>query len=301
MKKAVGIDIGGTNTRVALVDEEFHILKRIQFSTDVENPLTTLQRITDEINKFHCAICGIGLSCPGPLDLLKECILDTPNLNGGWHNLHVCKELKELSGHTVYLENDANLAALAEAIIGKGKDYRYVQFLTISTGLGSGYVVNKQIYSGAHGFANEVANVCMWKDGPTHGSIYSGGIEAISSGTAITKRAQNAGLNVTHAGDVQDLAVAGNKDASMIMEDAKEYLANFCAALIAIADPEILILGGSVALKIDGFVESVERRVKDKVYETVKPYVNIVKSDLDEDSGLLGAAYLAFSKCNKES
>ena len=99
---------------------------------------------------------------------------------------------------------------------------------------------------------------------------------------------------VEDAGEVNDLALSGNETAQTIMNQAKEYLANHIAAVYAFLDPEIVILGGSVALKINGFVEDVEQRVKEKVYSVVSPYVNIVKTDLDEDSGLLGAACLGF-------
>lgn len=91
----------------------------------------------------------------------------------------------------MYLNNDGNLAALAEAVAGEGKDYRFVQFLTISTGVGSGFVIDKKIFQGAHGWANEVENTIMMQDGPSHGTILPGGIEAISSGTAITVRAKS--------------------------------------------------------------------------------------------------------------
>lgn len=169
-----------------------------------------------------------------------------------------------------------------------------MQFLTVSTGLGSGLVIDKKIYQGAHGFAHEIANIPLWKDGPRHGSIYPGGVEAICSGTAITTRAMNAGLTVQHAGDVYTLAQAGNTYAIKIMEDAKEYLANTIAIIYAFIDPEIVILGGSVAIKIPGFVEDVEQRVKAKVYPNIQPLVRVVKTNLSEDSGLLGAACLAF-------
>lgn len=299
MKYAVGIDIGGTNSRVALVDDKMKMVDRVQFPTNTADPEETLKDLAQVIKGFQedgKEIVGIGVSCPGPLDLINGNIIETPNLGRKWHHYPIPKKLSELTGVPAYLENDANLAALAEAVVGEGKDARYVQFLTISTGLGSGQIIDKKIYIGAHGFGHEVANVCMWKDGPQIGSIYPGGIEAISSGTAITKRAQAAGLDVKHAGEVNTLAENGNETAKEIMDEAKEYLANFIAALIAITDPEIVILGGSVALKIDGFVEDVEDRVKGKVFDVVKPYVNLRKSTLDEDSGLLGAAYLAFSK-----
>lgn len=296
MKYSVAIDIGGTNTRVALADEELNIIERKQFATDSENPDVTLGKIAEVIKSFDCDIVGAGMSCPGPLDLINGKILTPPNLKGQWHNLKVAEELSKLINKPVYLENDANLAGLAEAVIGEGKDYNYVQFFTVSTGLGAGFVINKEIYHGAHGFGNEVANCVMMKDGPSHGSIIPGGIEAISSGTAITSRAVKAGLDVKHAGEVNDLAKAGNEVAKQIMDDAKEYLANFIGVVYGYADPEIVILGGSVALKIDGFVEEVEALAKERVYEIMKPYVKVRKSTLNEDSGLIGAAYLAFSK-----
>lgn len=296
MKYSVAIDIGGTNTRVALADEELNIIERKQFATDSENPDVTLGKIAEVIKNFDCDIVGAGMSCPGPLDLINGKILTPPNLKGQWHNLKVAEELSKLINKPVYLENDANLAGLAEAVVGEGKDYNYVQFFTVSTGLGAGFVINKEIYHGAHGFGNEVANCVMMKDGPSHGSIIPGGIEAISSGTAITSRAVKAGLDVKHAGEVNDLAKAGNEVAKQIMDDAKEYLANFIGAVYGYADPEIVILGGSVALKIDGFVEEVEVLAKERVYEIMKPYVKVRKSTLNEDSGLIGAAYLAFSK-----
>lgn len=296
MKYSVAIDIGGTNTRVALADEELNIIERKQFATDSENPDVTLGKIAEVIKSFDCDIVGAGMSCPGPLDLINGKILTPPNLKGQWHNLKVAEELSKLINKPVYLENDANLAGLAEAVVGEGKDYNYVQFFTVSTGLGAGFVINKEIYHGAHGFGNEVANCVMMKDGPSHGSIIPGGIEAISSGTAITSRAVKAGLDVKHAGKVNDLAKAGNEVAKQIMDDAKEYLANFIGVVYGYADPEIVILGGSVALKIDGFVEEVEALAKERVYEIMKPYVKVRKSTLNEDSGLIGAAYLAFSK-----
>lgn len=296
MKYSVAIDIGGTNTRVALADEELNIIERKQFATDSENPDVTLGKIAEIIKSFDCDVVGAGMSCPGPLDLINGKILTPPNLKGQWHNLKVAEELSKLINKPVYLENDANLAGLAEAVVGEGKDYNYVQFFTVSTGLGAGFVINKEIYHGAHGFGNEVANCVMMKDGPSHGSIIPGGIEAISSGTAITSRAVKAGLDVKHAGEVNDLAKAGNEVAKQIMDDAKEYLANFIGVVYGYADPEIVILGGSVALKIDGFVEEVEALAKERVYEIMKPYVKVRKSTLNEDSGLIGAAYLAFSK-----
>lgn len=300
MKYAVAIDIGGTNTRVALVDESYNFVAREQFATNPNDSKETFDELAKRIKSFDKPICGVGMSCPGPLDLLNGKILFTPNLTGDWTGLCVVDELSRRTGLPVYLENDANLAALAEAVIGPGKDYRFVQFFTVSTGLGAGFIINKKIYQGAHGFANEVAQSCVWHQGPSHGNIYPGGIEAISSGTAITTRAKNKELEVAHAGEVNELALQGNKEAQEIMQQAKQYLANYIATVIGFADPDIIVLGGPVALRIDGFVEDVEKLVKEQVFDVVRPTVKIVKSTLNEERGLLGAACLAFSKDSTE-
>ncbi|WP_300927371.1 ROK family protein [Faecalibaculum rodentium] len=296
MKYAVGVDIGGTNSRIALVDENMNIVERTQFRTDAHDPIPTIVRLSEALKDMagDKELVGMGVSCPGPLDLINGKVLNTPNLHDSWQDFPIAGEIEKVTGIPTYLENDANLAALAEAVVGEGRDYNYVQFLTISTGLGSGQVINHKIYQGAHGYGHEVAYAPLWRNGPQHGKIYPGGVEAICSGTAITERAKKAGLDVQHAGEVNDLAKQDNEAARELMDDAKDYLANFIAILIAITDPEIVILGGSVALKIPGFVQEVEDRVKEKVLTELKPYVKVRPSTLNEDSGLLGAACLAF-------
>lgn len=293
MKYAIGIDVGGTNTRVALIDENYHIIERKQFSTDAEYPEKTLDDIKILIDDFGYTIEGIGISCPGPLDLIHGVVLTPPNLPG-WHFLELTKLLKEKTGVDVHLENDANLACLAEAVIGAGKGKEYVQFLTISTGVGAGFCINQSIFRGSKGFAQEVANSILWKDGPSQGDLKKGSIESIASGTAITKRADEAGLTAAHAGEVFRMAQEGNEKAAEIMEDAYEYLSSFLGILYGILDPDIFVLGGSVALKIPGFIEEIEKRVREKVYETLKDNIHVVPAVLGEDCGLIGAACLVF-------
>lgn len=293
MKYAVGIDVGGTNTRVALINDEYKIVERVQFSTDTQNPQVILEKINNVIKGFGQKIEGIGISCPGPLDLIHGIILETPNLPG-WHYFHLTEELQNITGIKVQLQNDANLAGLAEAVIGAGAGKSHVQFLTISTGVGAGFCIDGKIYQGSKGFAQEVANCIVWKNGPSHGVLKSGSIESIASGTAITTRAKNLGLEVVHAGDVYDLAQEGNELAIQIMEDAYEYLSNFISILYGVLDPDLFVLSGSVALKIPGFIEEIEKRVKGKVFDALKDNIKIVPAALGEDCGLIGAACLAF-------
>ncbi len=293
MRYAVGIDVGGTNTRVALIDENYKILKREQFRTDPENPQITLEKIRTIVNRFEYPVEGIGISCPGPLDLMNGMVLTPPNLPG-WHQLHLTKTLNEMTKVPVILENDANLACLAEAVVGAGKGKHLVQFLTISTGIGAGFCMNGEVYRGTRGFAQEVANCILWKDGPAQGELKKGSIESIASGTAITKRAREAGLSVDHAGDVYALAQSGNEKAAQIMEDTFEYLSSFVGILYGILDPDLFVFSGSVALKIPGFLEEIKRRVRKKVYPALEDNIQIVPTKLGEDCGLIGAAHLAF-------
>jgi glucokinase len=293
MTYAVGIDVGGTNTRVALINKQYEIIKRKQFLTNPSDPEVTLNQIKEVIVDFECKVEGIGISCPGPLDLINGVILTPPNLPG-WHNYHLTERLQEKTGIKVYLENDANLAGLAESVLGAGKDKDYVQFLTVSTGIGAGFCIHDRIYRGGKGFAQEIANSILWKNGPSQGNLKKGSIESIASGTAITKRAKDAGMNVKHAGHVYELAMKGNEAAAQIMEDAYEYLSSFLGILYGILDPEIFVLGGSVALKIPGFIEEIQKRTQEKVYTALKGNIKVVPAVLGEDCGLIGAACLAF-------
>lgn len=294
MRYALSVDIGGTNTRVALINENYKIEERISFLTDTEDPWPLLKRICETAAGFRKEVTGLGLSCPGPLDLLNGRVLTPPNLHGTWHYLNLEEELVQMLKIPVYLENDANLAALAEAKLGAGRNCRVVQYLTVSTGLGAGLVIDGRIFHGAHGFANEVANTVLIPDGPCHGDLFPGALEALCSGSGIEHRARSAQLSVKHAGEVNDLAVKGNPAAVTIMNEAKLYLANYIAGVIGFADPDVIILGGSVALKTEEFVREIEEKTKEKVFPVLRPYVNIRKAALGDDSGLLGAACLVF-------
>ncbi len=295
MKHTISIDIGGTNTRVSLVSATLEIVRKTVFSTNASEPNQTIEMIKEAIDTFGEEALAIGISCPGPLDLINGVVLTPPNLSG-WHNYELKNELKRVTGLNVYVENDANLAALAEAVIGSGKDNKVVQYMTISTGIGGGLIIDRKIHKGVHGFAQEIANVIVVPNGDSVNGLKPGALEGISSGTGITYHAQKLGLDVNHAGDVNGLAMQGNSDAIGVMNDAKKYLANAIAASYAYIDPNVVVLGGSVALKIDGFVEELETLVKTKVYDVVAPYVSIRKAKLGDDSGLIGGAILAFQE-----
>ncbi len=300
MKYSLGIDIGGTNSRVSLFDQNYEVIEKKTIASDPNDHEKTLSELCSFINQKAETynIVGIGVCAPGPLDLIKGKIIETPNLPG-WSGCEVSGYIEKATGIKTMLENDANLAALAEAVVGLGANHKSVQYLTISTGIGSGLVVNGEIFNGSHGFAHEIANVIVNPAGNQKGNLQKGSVESIASGTAITEIALLRGLDVKHAGEVNDLALQGNEVAIKVMDEAYDALSSCIAAIVAFIDPEIIILGGSVALKIDGFTEKIENLVKSKVFDAVKPYVKVVTSNLDGDSGILGGAILGFNIENK--
>jgi glucokinase len=293
-KYVAAVDIGGTNTRVACLDESLNIIHRQSFSTDAQNPEEAVRKIVDAIAQLPFPVQAIGVGSPGPINLKEGILLSPPNLPGWW-NFALKEEIEKASGMPCFVEGDANLAGLSESVMGNGKDHSICVFMTISTGIGGGLIIDKKVFQGAHGSATELANSIVWSMGPHHGSLKEGAIEAISSGTAIVNRARILGYDVEHAGQVADLAKTGDIACAEIIEDAMEYLANLIAIIYGIIDPDIVVLGGSVALKIEGFIENIEKRVKNKVYPHLSGFVNLVPAKLGDDSGLVGAGYLALS------
>lgn len=295
MRHALSVDIGGTSTRVAIVTEFGVILTKQSFATDVKHPHLTLAKIKNFVGHCDKDLVGVGISCPGPLDLQNGIVLTPPNLEG-WQHFHLKDEAQRLLNLPVIVENDANLACYAESVVGGGKGYNSVQYLTISTGVGGGLILNGDIYRGANGFAEEIANGILWQNGPQMGDLKNGSLESICSGTALTTRALKEGLIATHAGDVFELANKGNQTAIQIIEDMYEYLANMISIIIGILDPHVIVLGGGVVNKTPNFVPEIESRVLNKVYTVQQSNLNIVKSKLGDDNGLIGGALYAFNQ-----
>lgn len=292
MSTFISIDIGGSNTRVALIDEMWKIQHYDRFVTDATNPEKTIQAIMERIRIFGHNAKAIGLSCPGPLDLKNGVILDPPNLKG-WHNFELKKMLEKESGLAVYIENDANLAALAEAHTPQRKKHRFVQYMTVSTGLGGGFIYDGKIFTGSNNHAQELANIILEPNGFKLNHLQPGSLESLCSGTGIVAQARAQGIDVEHAGEVYEKGQQGDNVCREIIDQAILYLGNAIAGAYAFLEPDVVVLGGSVALKIPYFVERVEERVKQIVYPSIAQYVHLEHAAYLDDSGLIGGAIYA--------
>lgn len=284
-KARIGIDLGGTNTRVAVVSKEGHVEKQFKFKTHSHLEMeATLKSISEAVKRFELEyeIEHVGIVAPGPLDLKRGTFLTPPNLPN-WHQQELVNPLRNLLALPITLENDANAAALAEAMFGAGRDVDSVFYVTVSTGIGGGFVYKKQLISGAHGSAGEIGNMIVRTDGPIHHTLNIGALETYASGTALQERAKTKGLH----------------DATTLLTDEiernkfVESLAAGIANIIHTVDPDMIILGGGVTVAAGLYWNHLQDAVNARVYPHLRGKTPLVLQQLKGDAGVIGAAFLA--------
>lgn len=296
MKYAVGIDVGGTNIRIAIVDEDGNLYDVIKQSTKAKNIEGLKEQILElislvDLKKYN--VCGIGIGVPGPVKP-DGTVIYIPNLNIS-ESFNLKEMIEKETNLPVYVGNDANVAGLAEAFVGNGKGYDVVQYITMSTGIGGGLIINKKMITGANGLAQEIGSMIV-KNGGRAPSIYKakGCIEGEASGTMLTLKAVELGLDCKNAGDVFKLASEGNVVAFSLKEEFVSNIAAFIGSIVAYMEPDIFVLGGGLMKSKDYFLDEVIKKVDDYVYESLKGNIKIVCAKYDQDCGIIGAAMQAF-------
>lgn len=305
----VGVDLGGTKISTALSDLEGKIINQTTIPTDAhEGEMPVLNRIINSIEKVvndssisYEDIKGIGIGSPGPLDAKQGIIITTPNLP--FKNFNLVKPISEKFGIPVFLDNDANVAAIGEFMFGAGKGAENIVFFTVSTGVGGGAVLNGKVYRGHTSNALEIGHMTVAPNGPRCNCGNVGCVEATSSGTAIAKRAHEALStkvetslrkyeNVTSY-EVFVEAAAGDPVAKDIIDDAMNYLGIAVANAVSIFDPEYVIIGGGVSKAGDVVFDTVRKVVNKRCFKSMAESVKIVPAGLGTDAGLVGAVALA--------
>ncbi|OEF99171.1 hypothetical protein BHF71_09825 [Vulcanibacillus modesticaldus] len=290
----IGIDLGGTNVRVGVVDEHGHIIEEVSDLTEAKKgPKYVVDKITKMINSLENKdkISSIGIGAPGPLNPNTGVIIEPPNLLG-WKNVPIVEMIYENTGIYCRLDNDANVAGLAEAKYGNGKDFDIVQYITISTGIGGGLIINKKIVSGSQGAAGEIGQMRIIANSPKQ--LTSSTLEDLSSGTAIAKFAKERKITNKGAKEVFELADNGNIDAKRLINEVLDYLAVGIANITHTVNPDIFILGGGVteSLKKYGYINELIAKVRGYVYNSLVDFVNIKPAKLGTKAGIIGAANL---------
>lgn len=300
MKHYVGVDLGGTNVRVCKVDEEGNIVQDlIRSSHALEGPEIIEANIIDMLKEFDLSdVEGIGLAIPGPVDGDLNAITQATNIPGcaGWK---FADHIEAATGKKVFLDNDANAAGLAEAILGEGKGKKVVYFLTHSTGIGGALVINGHVISGYKGCAGEVGNVIV-EPGAKLYDCYShmnaGGVETVASGRALGLFGHDLiGDEVKGGSDVFRLAKQGHPQAIELIDKMAINFGMLLVDIACIVSPNCFVIGGGVSHSSALYF--------DKVIEYYKTHVNpsmrdipIIKASLQEP-GVLGAAMIARSHC----
>jgi len=308
MSITIVIDLGGTHIRAASYEpESTKPVAHTRTKTLAHSP-GVFERLVEAIESVWQPgqVAAIGIASPGPLDPYNGTILDTPNIPQ-WKNFPLAPKLSEHFDVPVFLDNDANMAALGEWEFGAGRGHADMVFLTISTGIGGGVVSNNRLLQGFRGMGAELGHMLIDPHGPLCGCGKRGHIESFSSGPAITrfvKEQLEAGEKSTLQPDpnlgpaqIADAALAGDALSISAFERAGDYLGMAVANYLAIFDPSILIFGGGVSQVGDLLFKPFEESLRKHVFH---PHylddLTITRAALGDDAGLLGALALARMK-----
>jgi len=298
MKTYIGIDLGGTNVRVAKISEEGKVISQVKGpSYGQEGPAKVMANIKEMIREIpnwkECS--GIGVGVPGPVDTKAGAMVLSTNLPG-FTGYPLADELTKEFGMPAFLDNDANVAGLAEAVVGAGKGLSTVFYVTISTGIGGVLVVDGKTVSGKHGFGGEIANIIIDRNREKINYLNIGAIENEASGTAITRKGKEAlpEEDIKHAGNVFDLADAGNEKAKEIIDGMKKDLGQLFATIACVCDPDMFIIGGGMMKSADKLLPGVIENYK-AMSHTADHDTPFVVAGLEEP-GIVGAAMLPRSR-----
>jgi glucokinase len=310
MKEIIGVDVGGTLLRAARFDRDLNLLERAeQPSLAAQGAQVVLERLYETIRQVMPdspeALEGIGLALPGPIDAEAGVLIAPPNLP--LKNTPIRDLVHTALGGKVFIGNDADLAGLGEHQMGAGRGVRHLLYITVSTGVGGGIIIDGKPYNG-HGQGAEIGHMVVAPDGPLCGCGQQGHLEALSSGTAIAREAVaqleagaksligemvNGDLSQVDAEVIGAAAKQGDPLALEIVRQAGHTLGVAIASLMAILNPEKVVIGGGVAKIGDLLFDPMWEAIRSYAFhERYWQNVPITTAQLGADVGLVGAAAL---------
>jgi glucokinase len=318
MSYVLAVDLGGTKIYSALVGPGDQIMNRDIRPTQVdlgqervlENILAGIAAVTPTGALRDGSILGLGIGAPGPLDPGTGKICYAPNLR--WRDYNLREVLQESLRIPVFLENDANLAALGEHLYGAGQGHDDMVFITVSTGIGGGLILKGEIYDGAYGGAGEIGHMSVAPDGPPCSCGGRGCLEALASGWAIRRQAQDliaagkgCGILAYAGGDARmvgcpaivQAAHDGDSEARELLAAAGRYLGQTIGNIANLLNPSLFIIGGGVAAASGRLLlDAAEEAGGKRVFPALRCFLKIVPAALRARAGVLGAAAYARRK-----
>ena len=310
MKYGFGVDIGGTTIKIGLFSVEGDLIEKWEIPTNkAENGKHILKEIADFIHRTikeknidKTDVFGVGLGVPGPVNkngVVNGCV------NLGWNAFNVEKEFNEISGFSVKVGNDANVAALGEMWQGAGKGYQDVLMVTLGTGVGGGCVLDGKIVSGIHGAGGEIGHIPVKDDEPIACNCGNHGcLEQYVSATGIVTQAKKVldqdarssslrNYECLEAKHVYDEAKNGDVVANEIVDSTCKILAKALAQICSVIDPEIIVIGGGVSKAGDILTSRITQSFKKYVFNACAQ-TPIVLAKLENDAGMYGCVKSLF-------
>ncbi|GLV47951.1 glucokinase [Thermus sp. LT1-2-5] len=293
--RVVGLDLGGTKIAAGVFDGE-KLLSKVVLPTPKEGGMAVVRALAEAAHKAEEEAGGegvaIGLGTPGPLDFRKGVIRFTPNIPG-LVDFPIRDLLQEATGKPVYLENDANAAALAEHHLGAARGETSSLYLTVSTGVGGGVVLGGRVLRGERGQGGELGHMTLLPGGPMCGCGLEGCLEALAAGRALEREAGYAYHRSVSNQELFALFQEGDPKAKRILLQAAHYVGLGLASLVKAFDPGAVVVGGGLALNApEGYWEALHAAYRHYLAGWEVPPLR--KAELGGDAGLLGAALTAY-------
>lgn len=298
---SIGVDLGGTNLRVAAIDAEGQVMNRISLPANYEaGPEHVVSDIVAGVVwiRGHCgseALRGVGIGVPGFIDMRRGVVVGAANLPG-FEGFPIRDEIQRQLSTNIFLENDANAAALGEMWMGAGQNFKDLILLTLGTGIGGGIVIDGKVLHGTQGMAGEFGHMTVFPEGNPCGCGNYGCLEKHASASAIAAmgKMMHFGKDINSAADVFELATAGNPRALMVFEAMGRALGIALANLMNVFNFPLYLLSGGPLPAWHFFAPPMFTEIKRRsfTYERTNPRVE--KALLGGDAGLFGAAYLPF-------
>ena len=317
-KPVLAVDLGGTKIVTALITPQGEILSR-EYSptlaeegvdTVIKRILATATTLLKNADLPYSSLSGIAIAAAGAIDSEKGIVTDSPNLPG-WHNIPLKNEIEKATGVKTFVINDATAAALGEHRFGAGRGVNNLIYLTVSTGIGGGIIIDGKLYSGVSGSAGELGHMTIDLNGPRCACGNVGCLEVLASGKAVAREAQRIIAQGTKTamldlaeGDAQYVtaqtvataAQKGDAVALSIVNKAATYLGVGLVNLVNIFNPEMIIIGGGMGKMGELLLKPARRVVSERAFQFPASVVRIVSSELGDNSGVFGAvAFVADS------
>lgn len=289
----IGIDLGGTNIKGALVSAEGNILQECSVPTCVDlGPEAVASRIGQVIAQLsdgEAAIGGVGVGCPGTVDDTSGIVRFAANLN--FINFDLRSALRAYTALPIHLGNDANAAALGEALFGCGKGAESTIIVTLGTGVGGGVVLGGELYGGARGIAGELGHFTLYQDGAPCPCGKRGCLEHYAATTALVRRAQEAtGETQLNGYVIFDRAQRGNEVMLGVLSAWIDDIAAGVTGLVHIFNPEMVLIGGGVSAQEELLMKPLRQRVLSGVMPRFAEGLSVERATLGNDAGMIGAA-----------